>query len=83
MIHVWCPVHQHDDTCTSLDIGDNVLFAARKVARREGRTIGDGLSATIRDCTVPWRDHHGLHGDYGASAWAVAASLGDTRPATR
>lgn len=33
---------------TTLDISDDVLFAAKEVARREHRTIGDVLSTWAR-----------------------------------
>ena len=33
---------------TTLDISDDVLFAAKEVARRERRTIGDVLSTWAR-----------------------------------
>ena len=33
---------------TTLDIADDVLFAAKEVARRERRTIGDVLSTWAR-----------------------------------
>jgi hypothetical protein len=38
------------DSCmrTTLDISDDVLFAAKEVARRERRTIGDVLSTWAR-----------------------------------
>ncbi len=37
---------------TTLDINDDVLFAAKEVARRERRTIGDVLSTWARSALL-------------------------------
>ena len=37
---------------TTLDISDDVLFAAKEVARRERRTIGDVLSTWARSALL-------------------------------
>ena len=38
---------------TTLDIKDDVLFAAKEVARRERRTIGDVVSTWARSALLP------------------------------
>ncbi len=64
---------------TTLDIGDDVLAAAKDLARAEGRTMGDVISDLVRRAlTQPQHDH--IHGGMAESQSAFLANDWATFP---